>query len=94
MMTPVALIGFGTRGRVHAQALHAMHDIHLAAIVDLDPACADAAKEFGAPWLPGVSRLDPSIRHALIATPGEYHASIACALARRGVVGVSKTNSP
>ena len=84
-ITPIAVIGFGRMGRLHAQALQASPDFHLAAIADPDAACAEDIAALGATWHASFEMLAPSIRHAIIAVPPSRHAQIARALARRGV---------
>jgi predicted dehydrogenase len=83
--TPIAVIGFGHMGRLHAQALHTSPDFHLAAIVDPDAALADDIAALGATWHAAFEMLAPTIRHAILAVPPSRQAQIACALARRGV---------
>ncbi len=84
-MHPIAVIGFGHMGRLHAQALQASPEFHLAAVVDPDAARADAITALGATWHASIDMLAPTIRHAIVAAPPSHHAQIACALARRGV---------
>ncbi|KGQ18815.1 Oxidoreductase [Lysobacter dokdonensis DS-58] len=84
-IAPIAVVGFGRRGRLHAQALATMPEVHLAAIVDPDAACANDIAALGAARHATIDLLAPSIRHAIVAVPPERHAQVACALARRGV---------
>jgi predicted dehydrogenase len=84
-MTPVAVVGFGRMGRLHARTLSAMPEYRLAAIVDPDVGCAEEAAALGATWHASIEMLEHDIRHAIVAVPSARHAQVACALARRGV---------
>ena len=84
-LTPIAVVGFGRMGRLHAQALQWSPEFHLAAVVDPDAACADEAAALGATWHAAIEMLAPSVRHAIVAVPASRHAQVACALARRGL---------
>ncbi|MEY4748490.1 MAG: hypothetical protein RIQ60_704 [Pseudomonadota bacterium] len=85
---PVALIGAGAIGRMHAERLLRHPDVSLAAIADPGPAAQDFAAHLGlrcfSNYLHLLDELQP--RAAIIATPNAQHIAMALACLERGIV--------
>lgn len=85
---PVALIGCGKLGRVHAECLARIPEARLVAYADVsEEAAKGLLKDFGGEYATmDVSRVvgDPSIRAVYICTRHDSHAPLAIAAARAG----------
>ena len=83
---PVAVIGCGRMGRLHARVLSEMPGVRLAGVCDASPAAAAAAAEayqsraFDAP-----ADLPADVRAVTVAVPTEFHADVAIPFLERGV---------
>jgi predicted dehydrogenase len=83
---PVAVIGCGRMGRLHARVYSQMPRVKLAAIVDADPdAAAAVAEEFGGTAYPSPEALPADLAAVTIAVPTQFHPDIAIPLLERGV---------
>ena len=84
---PVALIGAGAIGRMHAQRMVTHPQVVLAGIADPTPAARDFAQTMGVPWFAQadelLARTLPGA--AIVATPNSLHAEGAIACLGRGV---------
>jgi predicted dehydrogenase len=85
---PVALIGLGRMGRVHAAGLAARcRSAELAVVADADPGVAAAVgAELGVPWTADLDQVlcDEGVRAVAIATPTATHADLAVGAAQAG----------
>ena len=84
---PVALIGAGTIGRMHAQCMATHAQVVLAGIADPTPAARDFAQVMGVPWFAEADELLAKVQPgaAIVATPNALHADAALACIGRGV---------
>lgn len=84
---PVALIGAGAVGRMHAQHMAQHAQVVLAGIADPAPAARDFAQSMGVPWFAQADELLAQTRPgaAIVATPNALHAECAIACLARGV---------
>lgn len=81
-----AVIGAGAFGRNHARVLHAMPDVELAAIVDVDVDRAHRlAAEYGASPFSDFRNVVGQVDAAIVATPTVTHETVAEALLAGGV---------
>jgi len=85
-LVPVAVIGCGRMGRLHARVYSQMPNVKLVGVFDAD---ADAAKETAEQYkTQAFAKLDdllPHIQAATIAVPTTYHLSTATPLIERGI---------
>ncbi len=83
---PVAVIGCGRMGRLHARVYSQMPGVSLVGVHDTNPdAAADAAEEYNCEAFGTVEELLPHIRAATVAVPTEFHATVAVPLLERGI---------
>src|ERR1041385_6180991 len=83
---PVAVIGCGRMGQLHARVYSEMPQVMLAAVYDADPDVAAAvADKFDTKALPDLAALPDRIRAVTIAVPTESHAAVAIPLLERGI---------
>ena len=84
---PVALVGAGAIGRMHAQHCQQHPDVHLAAIADPTEAGRALAATLDVPWFADLAALldRVPVGAAIIATPNATHLSIARTCIERGV---------
>lgn len=90
---PVALLGAGAVGRMHAERLSAHAEVTLAGIADPSPAAREVASALGAPWRAEAAELLDAVRPAaaIVATPNATHRQVAlCCIERRLPVLVEK----
>lgn len=75
MTINVAVIGAGILGSRHARVFSEQPDAHLAAIVDVNPACADIAQKFGAKFYQDINAMlkAENLDAVAIATPDHLH---------------------
>jgi myo-inositol 2-dehydrogenase/D-chiro-inositol 1-dehydrogenase len=84
---PIAVLGCGRIGRMHARVLARHPGAHLVAVYDLIPeAAAETSRELGVRAAAGVAEVlgDNSIAAVLIATPTSTHVDLIIAAARAG----------
>src|SRR5437870_1093739 len=83
---PVAVIGCGRMGQLHARVYSEMPTVNLVGVYDADPDVARAAQEkYGGEVFPSVEALAERVRAVTIAVPTRFHAFVAEPLLRRGV---------
>lgn len=82
---PIAVIGFGRFGRIHALRLRDHPLFELRCIVDTRAEARAQAKSHGLMALGELAEVPPDVSAATVATPPETHAEIATALMRRGL---------
>lgn len=83
---PVAVIGCGRMGRLHARVLSEMPGVRLVGVCDSSPPAAEAAAEaYGCPAFDAPERLPRDLRAVTIAVPTEVHAEVAVPFLERGV---------
>lgn len=84
----IAIIGAGTMGRIHAQALRRIPSVSIAAIAarEVSPAMAELARDIGAEVLPSAEEAlrRPEIEAVVVAVPTDVHQEVAVAAARAG----------
>ncbi len=75
---PVALLGAGGVGRMHAQRLLAHADLCLAGVADPSLAARDWAESLGVPWAAAPADLLDRVRPgaAIVSTPNALHTSV------------------
>src|ERR1041385_7287251 len=83
---PVAVIGCGRMGRLHARVYSQMPNVRLVGVFDSNPAAAhSAAKDYGTSAFAELQELLPRIGAATIAVPTQYHLAVAEPLLARGI---------
>ena len=83
---PVAVIGCGRMGRLHARVLSEMPGVRLVGVCDPNPAAAEAAGEaYGCPAFDGPAALPAGLAVAAVAVPTAFHASVPVPLLERGL---------
>jgi predicted dehydrogenase len=83
---PVAVIGCGRMGRLHARVYSQMPRVKLVAICDADAdAAAAVAEEFGGKACSAPDQLPLGLAAVTIAVPTKFHPDIALPLLKRGV---------
>ncbi len=83
---PVAVIGCGRMGRLHARVYSQMHNVRLVGVYDVNAeAAAATAAEYGGRPCASIEELLPDIAAATIAVPTVRHATIAEVLLARGI---------
>ena len=83
---PVAVIGCGRMGRLHARVYSEMPQVELVGVYDANPdAAAAAAGEDGGRAAATIDELLPQVRAVSIAVPTRFHAEVAEACIGRGV---------
>jgi predicted dehydrogenase len=83
---PVAVIGCGRMGRLHARVLSEMPGVRLVGVCDTSPAAAAAAAEaYGCPAFDGPGALPGGLAAVTVAVPTESHAEVAVPFLERGV---------
>src|SRR5688572_17945314 len=83
---PVAVIGCGRMGRLHARVYSEMPGVQLVGVHDANPeAAAGACEEYGGRAFDSLEELLPHVRAVTIAVPTEFHAAVAEPLLKRGI---------
>lgn len=83
---PVAVVGCGRMGKLHARVYSQMPDVHLVGVYDANHETADAvAEEYGTRSFHNLRDLLPMVAAATIAVPTKYHADLAEPFLARGV---------
>ncbi|GAB3349019.1 Gfo/Idh/MocA family protein [Lysobacter tyrosinilyticus] len=82
---PVAIVGFGRMGRLHARTLQRLDEFCLIAVIDPDPDCAAVAAALGVRWYASVAEMVDVVELAVVAVPSTRHADIVGQLVRRGL---------
>ena len=87
---PIALLGAGAIGRMHAERLLRHPTAALAAIADPTPAARAFAAACGVPWFAEPAELLASVRPAaaIVATPNASHVEVGIACLRAGVAAL------
>jgi len=84
----LAFVGLGRQGQRHlasAEKLRGREDVKLAAVVDIDPRCADLAARFGLPYFADVNELPVDVNACVVATPTCTHLPVGEILLERGI---------
>lgn len=84
---PVAVIGIGAVGRMHAQRLLDHPALTLAGVAEPTPGGRDRAAAWGVPWAADAADLLDRVRPAavIVATPNATHAAVGLACIERGL---------
>jgi len=83
---PVAVIGCGRMGRLHARVYSEMPGVKLVGVHDANPDAASAAcDDYGCPAFDNLEELLPHVKAVTIAVPTEFHAAVAEPLLKRGI---------
>ena len=83
---PVAVVGCGRMGRLHARVYSQMPNVHLVGVYDADKDKAAAtAEEYGTRSFHNLRDLLPHVAAATIAVPTQHHAELAEPFLHRGV---------
>lgn len=83
---PVAVIGCGRMGKLHARVYRQMPSVRLMGVYDINPAAAQgAASEYGCRAFESLEELLPQVAAVTIAVPTEFHAALAEPFLRRGI---------
>jgi predicted dehydrogenase len=83
---PVAVVGCGRMGRLHARAYSQLSGVKLVGLFDADAAAAHAAaREYGGKPFGDLDELANQARSVSIATPTRFHLAAAEPFLRRGV---------
>jgi predicted dehydrogenase len=83
---PVAVVGCGRMGQLHARVYSQMPQVRLVGMYDADPDVAAAAKDkYGGEVFTDLDALAQRVRAVTIAVPTQFHATVARPLLKRGV---------
>jgi len=83
---PVAVIGCGRMGRLHARVYSEMPRVKLVGVYDADPDVAAAtASQYGGEAFASVESLIPRVKAVTIAVPTKFHLTTAEPLLRAGI---------
>ena len=83
---PVAVVGAGHLGRIHARLLSTLADVELVGVVDPDPEARHAAaQETGVAAHASIDQLPAAVSAAVVATPTVNHPHVTCKLLERGI---------
>src|SRR3954470_680045 len=83
---PVAVVGCGRMGQLHARVYSQMPTVKLVGLYDADGDVAAAAKDkYGGEVFADLEQLAESVRAVTVAVPTEFHAIVAQPLLKRGV---------
>ena len=83
---PVAVIGCGRMGQLHARVYSQMDSVRLVGVHDADPdVAAMTVEKYGGEVFKSIEDLAERIQAATIAVPTQHHAFVAEPLLRRGV---------
>ncbi|MBI5717140.1 MAG: Gfo/Idh/MocA family oxidoreductase [Burkholderiales bacterium] len=84
---PVALLGGGGIGRMHAQRMLVHADVRLAGVADPSPAARAWAEGLGVPWAAEPADLLDRVRPgaAIVATPNATHTAVGLACVERHI---------
>jgi predicted dehydrogenase len=83
---PVAVVGCGRMGRLHARVFSQMPSVRLAGVLDADvDAADDVAMQHGAARLDSLDAVASVARAVVIATPTTTHLAVATPLLQRGI---------
>src|SRR5690606_19191242 len=86
MAVPVAVIGCGRMGRLHARVYSQMPHVKLVGVVDANRAAAEqTASDYGGRAFASPAELLGEVRAVTIATPTVTHAEVAAPLLEAGV---------
>jgi predicted dehydrogenase len=83
---PVAVIGCGRMGRLHARVYSQMPGVQLVGVIDANPEAASiTAEDYGCQAYDTVEALPPEVRAVTVAVPTAFHAEVASPLLNRGI---------
>lgn len=82
---PIGVIGAGHLGQHHARILHALGNVELSGVADINQARKTVADEYGVPFFTDWHELLGKVRAVSLATPTTSHCEIACELLSRGI---------
>lgn len=83
---PVAVVGCGRMGRLHARVYSQMANVKLAGVYDADPAAAaEAAEQYGTTAAASLDELLDKVKAVTIAVPTKKHLETAEPFLRRGI---------
>lgn len=84
---PVAVIGLGAVGRMHAERLRRHPDVTLAGIAEPSPAGQALAAEWGVPWQAEAQALLDQVKPGavIVATPNATHVDVGLCCVQRGL---------
>lgn len=84
---PVALLGAGVIGRMHAARMRQHADVVLAGVADPSPAAREWAASLGVPWAAEPAELLDRVRPgaAIVATPNATHTEVGLACVARRI---------
>lgn len=82
---PIAVVGFGRFGRMHAKCLVRHADFELVCVVDPSLEARNDAQAMGIEALPDAAGLPKHLRAATVATPSDTHAVVALDMLKRGL---------
>src|SRR5687767_1202113 len=83
---PVAVIGCGRMGRLHARVYSQMPGVQLVGVVDANAASAEeAAKQYGCEPFTDALALLPRVKAVTIAVPTQFHVASAEPFLRAGI---------
>lgn len=83
---PVAVIGCGRMGKLHARVYSQLPDVKLVGVHDANPDTAEAAaEEYKTQVIPDPAALLDQVKAVSIAAPTQYHATLAEPFLKRGI---------
>ena len=82
---PIAVMGFGRFGALHATSLIHHPRFHLRCVVDPDATARDRANSMGVEAVSNLAEIPTDVSAAAVVTPSDTHADVAIALMRRGM---------
>jgi predicted dehydrogenase len=82
---PIAVVGFGRFGTLHALSLIHHPSFHLRCVVDPAVQARDRAKSMGIEAVGHLAEMPTDVRAAAIVTPSDTHVEVATSLMRRGI---------
>lgn len=83
---PVAVVGCGRMGRLHARVYTEMEDVNLFGVYDANHEVArEVAEEFGCKAFTNLKELLPHVAGASVCVPTQHHGALAEPFLRRGV---------
>src|SRR5436305_13790076 len=75
---PVAVVGCGRMGKLHARVYSQMPQVRLVGVYDLNPeTAADVASEYGTEPFSSLEELADHVAAVTIAVPTQFHVSVA-----------------
>lgn len=85
-VVPVAVVGCGRMGRLHARVYSQMPTVKLVGVYDADPdAAKETAEQYGTRAVATIDELAQTVRAVTIAVPTTHHLSVATPFLERGI---------